>query len=352
MNPRYDAEALRVFGTALLEKAGLPAERARTVADVLLEGDLFGHTTHGMQLLVPYLKSIEAGKLTLRGEVEVVKDTGPAMTWDGNYLPGPWLVRQAIKVAVSRIEQQGVVTAVIRRSHHIGCLQAYLKPVTDRGLMIVLTCSDPSTASVAPHGGLTALYTPNPLAAGIPTSGAPILMDISMSTTSNGLTMRLNKKGERLPGEWVKDAQGNATDDPGALFSDPPGTILPLGGMDLGYKGFALGLLVEALTSGLGGFGRSGGPDQWGASVYFQILDPSVFGGREAFVRETQHLADQCHSTPVKAGDAPVRLPGEAGLRRREEQLSKGVLLHAGIMESLTDWAVKHSVAVPKGQSV
>lgn len=334
----------------MLEKAGLPSARARAVGDVLLEGDLLGHTTHGLQLLVPYLKSIEAGAMTLEGEPDVIRDTGSTVTWDGKYLPGPWLVREAIGNALSRIEERGVVTAVIRRSHHIACLQAYLKPVTDRGLAIVLTCSDPSTASVAPHGGLKALYTPNPVAAGIPTGGLPILMDISMSTTSNGLTMRLNKKGERLPGIWVKDAEGNATDDPGVLFTDPPGTLLPLGGMDLGYKGFALGLLVEALTSGLGGYGRSESPQNWGASVFLQIIDPGVFGGRDAFVRETQHLADECRANPVKAGDSSVRLPGERGLRRREEQLSRGVLLHPGIMESLTPWATKHRVPIPEGR--
>ena len=60
-------------------------------------------------------------------------------------------------------------TVVIRRSHHIGCLQAYLKPVTDDGLVILLTCSDPSGAGVTPHGGVASRITPNPIAAGFPT---------------------------------------------------------------------------------------------------------------------------------------------------------------------------------------
>ena len=41
---------------------------------------------------------------------------------------------------------------------------AYLKRVTDQGLMLLLTCSDPNLGSVAPHGGRRAVFTPNPVA--------------------------------------------------------------------------------------------------------------------------------------------------------------------------------------------
>ena len=103
------------------------------------------------------------------GEPIVVSDRGGAITWDGDYLPGPWLVRRAIDTAQQRIANHGVVTLVIRRSHHIGCLQAYLKPVTDAGLIIILTCSDPANTGVTPFGGTAPRITPNPIAAGFPT---------------------------------------------------------------------------------------------------------------------------------------------------------------------------------------
>ena len=84
-----------------------------------------------------------------------------------------------------------------------------------------------------------------------------MLLDVSMSTTTNAMTKRLYDEGGRLPGPWLVDADGRATDDPGVLFGEPKGALLPLGGQDLGHKGFALALLVEALTSGLAGHGRA-----------------------------------------------------------------------------------------------
>ena len=175
-------------------------------------------------------------------------------------------------------------------------------------------------------------------------------MDISASTTTNGLVGRLNRagNGERLPGPWLVDNRGNATDDPAAFVADPPGAILPLGGMDLGHKGFALALLVEALTSALAGHGRADGESRWGASVFIQLIDPGAFGGREAFARETGWLADACRTAPVKPGAPAVRMPGELALKLREQRLAEGVPLHAEILPSLAPWAQKLKVPLPR----
>ena len=344
--PRYTATALCDFASALLMKGGLPEDRAATVAEILVEADLMGHTTHGLQLLPPYLQDLEAGKMTRAGEPEVVADHGGAITWDGKFLPGPWLVVRAIDLACERVATHKVATVVIRRAHHIACLAAYLKRATDRGLMILLTCSDPNVGTVAPHGSFVGRYTPNPLAAGWPTDGDPVLLDISASTTTNGLTGRMHRegKGARLGGDWLVDNQGNASDDPAVLFTEPPGAILPLGGMELGHKGFALGLLVEALTGALGGYGRSGAEKRWSGSTFLQVIDPAGFGGREAFICETGWMAQACRAAPVKAGNAAVRMPGERGLALRARQLKDGVALHPGIMAALLPWAEKLGV--------
>jgi len=344
---RYRADDLRGFAAGLLERAGLPAARAAAVADILVEGDLMGKTTHGLQLMVPYLKEAAGGGMTLAGEPDVIADSGAAFTWDGKYLPGPWLVLEAMAEAGRRARRHGVATAVIRRSHHIGALQAFLPRATEQNLMMILMASDPREESVAPHGGLAARYSPNPVAVGIPTDGAPILVDVSLSTTANGVVNRARAEGRKLPGPWLKDAQGRPSDDPAVRFTEPPGSLYPLGGADLGYKGFGLGLMVEALTAALGGHGRADRPTGWGASVFLQLIDPAAFGGCEAFRRETGFLADFCRSSPAAAGDPLVQMPGEGALRRRAEQLEKGVRLYPGIMEALVKAAREAGIEPP-----
>ena len=133
--------------------------------------------------------------------------------------------------------------------------------------------------SVAPFGGVSSVFTPNPLAAGIPTSGDPIILDISASYTTNGLTGRLHASGKQLDHPCIQDAQGNPTRDPSVLFTEPKGTLLPLGGLEAGHKGYALALLVEAATGALAGYGRADASEGWGATVFVQVLDPAAFGG-------------------------------------------------------------------------
>jgi LDH2 family malate/lactate/ureidoglycolate dehydrogenase len=252
-----------------------------------------------------------------------------------------------MNLAFERIREYSLVTVVIRRSHHIGCLAAYPKRATDKKLMMLLTCSDPSVGTVAPYGGILPLYTPNPIAVGIPTESNPIIMDISMSCTTNGLVMRSEKEGKNLPHPWLMNSDGIVTDDPRALFADPPGSILPLGGTDSGHKGYALGLMVEALTAALGGYGRSSSPSQWEASIFLQVIDPGAFGGREFFLRETRWLAEACRNNPTRPGDPPVRVPGDRALEMKAKQLREGILLYPTILPGLKKWADAYGVTIP-----
>ena len=347
-SPRYDAAALEYFATRLLLAMRVPEDKAKAVAQVLVEGDLMGHTTHGLALLGPYLKAFEVDSITREGEPAVIADAGAAVTWDGRRLPGPWLVLRAMALATERARRHGTGTVVIRRSHHIASLESYLQRATDQGLVMLLTCSDPATASVAPFGGLDAVLTPNPFAAGFPAGELPVLIDISTSATTNGLTNRLHQEGRRLPAQWVIDGHGQPSDDPSVLFKEPKGTILPLGGIDSGHKGYGLSLLVEALTGGLAGHGRADPKEGWGATVFLQIIDPRAFAGAGEFTRETAELTRQCRaSRPAKAGEA-VRTPGERGVRLAQRQRADGVELYPSIMPMLEPWAGKLGVAMPR----
>ncbi len=344
---RYDAAELIRFATGAAAAAGLPPDKARDVAEILVEGDLMGHDTHGLALLSPYLDSLRAGEMRAEGEPELLSSTLVAETWDGLKLPGPWLTRRAIARACVMAGEHGIGAVSIRRSHHIACLAAYGAPVAAEGKMLILTCSDPAVASVAPWGGRQRIYTPDPLAAAWPTPSGPAIIDVSMSITTNGMTGRRRAEGRRFDHHWLLDAEGNPTDDPNAFFADPPGSLLPLGGLEAGHKGYALGLLVETLTSALCGFGRAEPPQGWGASVLVMVLDPARFGGADAFMRETGWMADAVHDNPPRPGFDRPRLPGERGMQRRAEQLEHGVALHPSIPPALEALAQRFGLAAP-----
>ncbi len=342
----YNAADLTSFAREVLFRAGLPVDRALLVAETLVASDLMGHTTHGLQLLKPYAKQVSSGEMKAQGEPTVVKDSGSAITWDGQYLPGPYLVHSAIDLAMERLYRHPQVSVVIGRSHHIACLAAYLERATQAGYIIILITSDPSHRSVAPYGGVTPVYSPDPLAYGVPTEGDPILFDSSLSAVAYGVIKQTKDEGGRLAGKWLLTANGEDTDDPTALFDNPPATILPLGGMDRGFKGFGMGILVEALTSGLAGHGRKDQMTRWSSSVLLQLIDPEQFGGLASLQAEMQYLVDQSKASATRPGFEEVRIPGERALAKKKEQLKSGVHLGPTIVKDLRDCAEEYNIEV------
>ena len=347
MRSRYAYEGLKAFAISLLDHSGMDPIKSTIIADVLIEGDLLGHDTHGLHLLAPYLSDIKSGTMATAGEPNVISDLPAAVAWDGKRLPGAWLTSKAMDLAVARAEICGTCTVTIAGGHHIACLAAYLLKATNKNMVAIIMSSAPENKSVAPFGGVTGTLTPNPIAAGWPTDNLPVLIDVSTSITTNGMVARASQAKENLTGPWLIDHNGKPTSDPNVITSDKPGALLPIGGLDYGHKGFALGLMVEALTQGLTGHGRADGVREWTGEVFLQVLNPALFGGISQFTRQSTWIKEAClDSHPIDPKN-PVRIPGQEGIKKRQNQLENGIMLHPSIMPALTPWASKLGVILP-----
>lgn len=348
MPPRYDAQALRHFGASLLAAAGMPDERAAIAADVLVEGDLLGQTTHGLAQLPKYLDEIGRGTMAVAEDWAILADHGSTVHIDACRLSGPWIVRRAFDLALERSAAHGVVTIAIKRAHHIAALSAYLPVVAEAGKAALLIAADPSSSSVAPLGGTRPIYSPNPIAAVFPTSGDPILIDISMSAATMGLVGRRRAEGRLMDDDVLLDNQGRPTRDPTVMSGTPRGSIQPSGGASGMHKGYALGIIVEALANALGGHGRSMPSEGWGTSVFLQVIDPTRFAGSAPFLREMDWFADAVANNPPADPTNPARLPGARALKLRREQTAHGVALHNTIMPALAPHVERLGVTVPQ----
>jgi L-lactate dehydrogenase len=248
---------------------------------------------------------------------------------------------------MQRTRQFGIGAVAIQRSHHTACLGAYLKPAVDAGYLMLLTLTDPGHRSVAPFGGVTPVLTSNPMAFGAPAPGGPVMIDMSTALMTNGGVAAYRQRGEMLPHAFLMDHDGRPSADPNVMVAAPPGTILPLGGLEAGHKGFSLGLMVELLTGCLSGRGRAEGGDGWSAAVFILVIDPGAFGGVDAFRREVEALAEMCHAAETRPGFERVDLPGANARARRERQLRDGVQLSAGIVAAMAGCASRFDVPMP-----
>lgn len=318
---------LVAFAADLLTASGMEADKAAVTAGVLVEGDMIGHATHGLQLMHWYIEQLGDGSLNGTGSYEVVADRGSAFVWDGRLLPGAWLLTEALEQACARVADHGIVAAAIRNCHHTCALSAYMRKVTERGLIVQLSASNPAAARVAPYGGTKPVLTPNPIAMGFPTSGDPFLIDVSTSITTTTMTQLLAKRGERYPEAWGLTAAGEPTDDPREI-TEKGGSMMPLGGALKGHKGYGLALMVDLLGQGLSGKGRANTaqPGPLAQSAFLQVIDPAFFAGHDAFTEQSDWTAEACRTNPPAPWThGPVRVPGDSAAHKRRRALAEGV---------------------------
>ncbi len=346
---RFDVQCLESFAKSLFEKAGMEADKAASVARLLVLTDAMGRRTHGLAQAPAYLAEIQKGSMTTTGSYAVVKDNGATSAlWDGNYLPGLWLVEQALQTCLPRAQKYGLAAIAIKRNHHIGCLAALCKIATDQGCIALIVNSDPAGARVAPFGGTEALMTPNPIAMGYPGTPNPVLIDICASITTTSMTRQKHARGELFEHAWLQDANGLPTRDPAVLeHTEPRGSLMPMGGAEYGHKGFGLSLMVEALSQGLSGHGRKDAPKRWGGSTYVQVISPEAFSGAEVFAEQMDHLSDRCRSNKAINPAQPVRMPGDQAARGIETARAQGIGFDADTWRALSQWADKLGVALP-----
>lgn len=345
---RYPVEPLSRFTGDLLAAVGMDRDKAQTVAHLLVLTDMLGRHTHGVALCPLYVEQLEKGLMTPSGEPICLRDSGAVVVWDGNYLPGLWLVHRALGIAFERVAMHGVVTFAMRRSHHIACLATLVKQATDRGCIAILATSDPAFGFVAPYGGREPLLTPNPFAIGYPGTRTPVLVDISASITTVSMTRQKAATGEAFEHPWLLDAEGRPTPDPRVLEqTEPRGSLLLLGGLEYGHKGFGLALMVEALTQGLSGLGRKDSEQRWGGNVFLQVLDPDAFAGRDAFLAQMDHLTERCQANAPLQEGLPVRMPGEQAERSIATARERGVRLAEPTVQRLRATAERLGLVMP-----
>ena len=98
----------------------LQQEEAGAVAVGCVNANLAGHDSHGVGMVMPYVRSLKAGELQLNQRLSIVTDAGTLLVADGNRGIGQSMAFQTMQLAIERARRSGVVIVGLRNSHHIG----------------------------------------------------------------------------------------------------------------------------------------------------------------------------------------------------------------------------------------
>jgi uncharacterized oxidoreductase len=347
--PTIAPDQLESFATQLLQAGGLDQSEAALVAKSLVGANLRGHDSHGVMRIPSYLDAYRKGDVVAGAKLSEIRRSPTIFAADGHWGFGQSLAQELTRTLIDMARESGLALGTLIRSSHIGRLGEYCEMAADAGLVsMVMVNTHGHARRVAPPGGIAPRLGTNPLAIGVPAEPGQLVLDFGTSATAEGKVRVKRIAGEKCPDGWLLDCEGKPTNDPHTLYGNPPGTILPMGGMQGGYKGFGLGLMIEIFAGALSGGVciREVPINQNGNCVFMLLIDPGHVGGREHFAREVADLAEFIRSCPRAAGVAEILLPGDPE-RRTLAQRSKGIPLDDGNWNELVKLARQLGVSVP-----
>jgi (2R)-3-sulfolactate dehydrogenase (NADP+) len=316
---RHTPEHLTELVSRALAASRVSAENADSVARALVAAEIDGQKGHGLSRVAAYAGQARSGKVDGYSTPQLHATRAASVMIDvANGFAYP-----AFELAVAELpqiaRQTGIAAAGFTRSHHAGALGLIVERIAAQGLIALMVTNSPH--AMAAWGGRRGVFGTNPIAFAAPRADAePLVIDLALSEVARGKIMTAAQKGEPIPEGWANDAEGNPTTDAASALK---GTLTPIGGA----KGAALALMVELLAAALTGsnlafqassfFDAEGAPP--GIGQFLLAIDPSAFGGGEAFAERFGILAGAIEA------DGGARLPGSRRMALRETARREGI---------------------------
>lgn len=348
--PTFSASALTTLCQSLFEAAGVPNADAGVVARSLVDANLCGHDSHGVMRAPQYVEFIRKGTYKAGAPFTVIQETPAVIAADGGWGLGQVQAYRLLEKLVPKARALGIAAGTLRNCGHTGRLGEYAEfAAREHMALFAAVNSHGSGRRVAPPGGTEGRISTNPICMGAPTSGAPVVIDFGTSAAAEGKVRAQFQKKQPTPDGWLVDHMGQPTTDPGVLYSDPRGSILPFGGSQA-YKGFGLGLLLDLLCGGLSG-GPCSNPTYplagQGNTAVFVLFNPALFGGAEHFLKESDGLTSYVRGCPTTAGVSAITLPGDPERQAKEKRLVDGIPIPDGTWELISKAAIELNVKLP-----
>lgn len=327
------AEDLKKMIAKRLTEGGLNAADSETVADVLVFAELRGVASHGVVRVEHYVNRIRKGGINLNAKLEVdfIRPTMGKLDAQGamGHVASKLAMQEAIRVA----KDQGMAMVGVYNSSHNGALAYYAQMALD-AKMASISCVNVDRL-VVPFGGRFSFLGSNPLAFGYPGRKEDILLDMATSEVAWGKIINHKVAGKPLPPGLAQDAEGNPTTDPDKAVS-----LTPFGGP----KGYAVGVMIEALTGLLVGgvFGPHLAKMYEGLETYrnlsgfYLVINPGAMWGNDAYLDCAQQMIDEIHAQPPGEGFKQVMIPGEIERNNIKKYTAEGIPVPRAIHEYLS----------------
>lgn len=333
---RHPAEHVGRFLGDAFRALGVPPADAEHVAALMVEADLYGYDTHGSFRLRQYVNRLRDGGTNARATVSVVRDHGATALVDGDGGLGHLAMHRAAGIAVEKARENGIGWVGVRNGNHAGPAALYVRMALEHD-MIGICAAVGSANHVAPWGGTQLLLGTNPIAVAVPgASRQPMVLDMATTVAAAGKIKTLAQRGEPMPEGWMVDRDGEPLTDP---KRHKEGYLLPIGGP----KGYGLAVAIGLLAGTLNGaaFGKdvvdftADTSSRTNTGQFVAAISIAAFADPAVFKANVDTVLSDLLSSPTFPDHEPVRIPGMRAADVYRERSSKGIPLHASLVEVL-----------------
>jgi len=318
---------LKHFSVEALKKGGVSAKNAEVITETLVTTDMFGVCSHGTKNLLNYILKMQAGGLDPHAE-PTIEAEGPAWAViNGNRGMGMVSSVCAMKLAVKKASSAGIAYVGVKNSCHFGAAGYYANLAAKQG-MIGLSMSNGDPVMTIPNSSGVVIGN-NPFSFAAPLrNGKSVFLDIALSNVAALKVVNAKEKGEKVPKEWLVDADGNPTDDPSEFPENSH--LRPMAA----HKGYGFAVMVELLASVLTGSGMLSDVKSWNLDMAtpnnvghaFIAIDVAKILPMSLFEDRMERLANELHNAKKAKNANRIYLPGELDWEKYDAASRSGKL--------------------------
>ena len=322
----FSENYLKRITSEIFRACGAPRVDADIVSKMLVTSNLMGINSHGIMRVSQYVSDVREGRILPGFPVKIIRETATTAIIDAGWNFGQIGALETTRVAIKKAKTNGLGCVVVRRCRHVGRLGAYPEIAAEKNLVgLAMSSSAGEGHWVCPWGGREGRLGTNPFAFAVPTGGNPFVLDFSTSRAPEGKIRLMLECENKLPNNWIVDGKGHASINPKDLYGPPQGAILPFGN-DQGYKGYALSLMVQIMSSLLGDPSwKKKGAEANANNMWFLAINISAFMPPSGFRNEMDKLISYVKSSALAYGFKKIFVPGEPEFLEMKKRKTGGI---------------------------
>ena len=310
-------EVLKTELIYLFENVRVPHEDAKLVSDCLVQAEMMGVKSHGVQRVKLYIDSILQGGTTPKCEFTCEAEFPGGALYNANGALGIVAAHKAMNTAIAKASSIGIGIAGVHNSNHCGTMRYYTDMAAAKGMIGFATSN--AACMMVPFGSREPFFGTNPISVSIPTKANPLVLDMATSVVARGKIILANKNGESIPTGWAVDKNGNPTTNAEEALN---GYVLPFGGA----KGSAIAMIADILCGVL--LGGAYGPHvnypyahpeiPMDCGHLFIAIDVSKFQDYDRFLLAMEQYKNEVKELKPSEGFEEVYLPGELAINAKK----------------------------------